>query len=312
MAAPPKRCYSPQRGRSLAPPDPLPPRPLNSSRRLGRPQVVESYSPGWWFAGVVRAVRRHRTFKECRAGCVMAEHSSDMSEALGLVALALGLRQGGALGLRWPLVDLAVRTLHVRRSLQRRTWQHGCSDPRRCSACYHKTTPCKEGCRRHKLTCPPPCPPDCVSHARWCPQRQGGGLVLDDVKSKAGRRTVAIPGPLADLLLAHRDVQEQERGAAGSLWEDDHGFVFAQPNGRPVDPKADYQAWKDLLEEAGVREARLHDARHTAATTLLVLNIGTRAVMDLMGWSSSSMAARYQHVSDDLRHDIADSLGGLF
>ena len=51
---------------------------------------------------------------------------------------------------------------------------------------------------------------------------------------------------------------------------------------------------------------------HTAATTLLVLNIGTRAVMDLMGWSSSSMAARYQHVSDDLRHDIADSLGGLF
>ena len=34
--------------------------------------------------------------------------------------------------------------------------------------------------------------------------------------------------------------------------------------------------------------------------------------MDLMGWSSSSMAARYQHVSDDLRHDIADSLGGLF
>ena len=186
----------------------------------------------------------------------MAEHSSDMSEALGLVALALGLRQGGALGLRWPLVDLAVRTLRVRRSLQRRTWQHGCSDPRRCSACYHKTTPCKEGCRRHKLTCPPPCPPDCAGHARWCPQRQGGGLVLDDVKSKAGRRTVAIPGPLVDLLLPHRDVQEQERGAAGSVWED-HGFVFAQPNGRPVDPKADYQAWKDLLTEAGVREARL-------------------------------------------------------
>ena len=130
-------------------------------------------------------------------------------------------------------------------------------------------------------------------------------------ESKAGRRTVAIPGPLVDLLLPHRDVQEQERGAAGSVWED-HGFVFAQPNGRPIDPKADYQAWKDLLEEAGVREARLHDARHTAATTLLVLNIGTRAVMDLMGWSSSSMAARYQHVSDDLRHDIADSLGGLF
>jgi len=41
-------------------------------------------------------------------------------------------------------------------------------------------------------------------------------LVLDDVKFNAGRRTVAIPSPLVDLLLAHRDVQEQERRTAGS------------------------------------------------------------------------------------------------
>ena len=87
--------------------------------------------------------------------------------------------------------------------------------------------------------------------------------------------------------------------------------MFAQPNGRPIDPKADHQAWKDLLGAAGVREARLHDARHTAATMLQMLNVGTRAVMDMMGWSSSSMAARYQHVTNDLRHDIADSLGVL-
>jgi hypothetical protein len=109
--------------------------------------------------------------------------------------------------------------------------------------------------------------PGCTGHARWCPLRQGGGLVLDDVKSKAGRRMVAIPVPLVDLLSTHREVQTQERLTAGSLWED-HGFVFAQPNGRPIDPKADHQAWKDLLDEAGVREARLHDARHTAATML--------------------------------------------
>jgi len=42
-----------------------------------------------------------------------------------------------------------------------------------------------------------------------------------------------------------------------------------------------------------------------------VLNVGTRAVMDMMGWSSSSMAARYQYVTNDLRHDIANSLGAL-
>jgi integrase len=44
---------------------------------------------------------------------------------------------------------------------------------------------------------------------------------------------------------------------------------------------------------------------------LLVLNVGTPAVMDLMRWSSSSMAARYQHVTNDLRHNIAGSAGTL-
>ena len=44
--------------------------------------------------------------------------------------------------------------------------------------------------------------------------------------------------------------------------------MFAQPTGKPVDPRRDQYEWKALLEEAGVGEARLHDARHTAATTL--------------------------------------------
>ena len=60
-----------------------------------------------------------------------------------------------------------------------------------------------------------------------------------------------------------------------------------------------------------MREARLHDARHTAATMLLVLGVPARAVMDIMGWSSISMATRYQHVQDALREQIARQVDGL-
>ncbi len=81
--------------------------------------------------------------------------------------------------------------------------------------------------------------------------------------------------------------------------------------GARVDPRANHSAWKELLAEAGVRDARLHDVRHTAATMLLVLNVPTRAMMDVMGWSQASMAGRYQHVPNKLRRDIADRLGGL-
>jgi integrase len=226
------------------------------------------------------------------------------------MALALGLRQGETLGLQWARVDLTTATIQVRHALQRRTWQHGCSDPHQCGERYHKVTPCKKGCRRHKRSCPPPCPPECTAHARWCPQRQHGGLVLDDVKSRAGRRTIALPPRLVGLLTEHQAAQRRERDLADDLWEE-RGFVFTNPIGQPLDPRADNREWAELLKEADVREARLHDARHTAATVLLVLGISQRAVMGLMGWSTNAMTTRYQHLTPDLRRDIAHQVDGL-
>jgi integrase len=107
--------------------------------------------------------------------------------------------------------------------------------------------------------------------------------------------------------MKHRELQNRERELAGSEWHDGD-WMFAQPNGKPIDPRRDQYEWKALLEEAGVREARLHDARHTAATVLLLLGVPERAVMDMMGWSNSAMMKRYAHVTARLRRDIADRL----
>ncbi len=87
--------------------------------------------------------------------------------------------------------------------------------------------------------------------------------------------------------------------------------MFASPIGQPINPRTDYSEWKRLLKDAGLREARLHDARHTTATVLLVLRQPTPTVMSLMGWSSESMAARYQHVTDTMRSQVASQVGGL-
>jgi integrase len=224
-----------------------------------------------------------------------------------VIALALGLRQGEALGLKWSRLHEPSKTLEIMKGLQRQTWQHGCVDPRACGARYHKTQPCPKNCKRHQRPCPPPCPSDCTSHARWCPQRHDGGLVEVEVKSAAGRRGIALPDQLFALLIDHRKRQDQEREHAGTEWHEG-GWMFTQPTGKPVDPRRDQYEWKALLEEAGVREARLHDARHTAATTLLLLGVRERAVMDVMGWSNAAMVKRYAHVTARLRRDIADRL----
>jgi integrase len=81
------------------------------------------------------------------------------------VALALGLRQGEALGLTWNSVDLETGTLTVSQALQRQAWKHGCTAPENCGP------------------------------ARRCPSRRTGGLVVVAPKSRAGRRTIALHGP---------------------------------------------------------------------------------------------------------------------
>ena len=63
-------------------------------------------------------------------------------------------------------------------------------------------------------------------------------------------------------------------------------LVFCQPDGRPVGHKRDHADWKSLLADAGVRDARLHDARHTAASLLLLLKVPPRLVMEVLGHSS--------------------------
>ncbi len=173
------------------------------------------------------------------------------------VALALGLRQGEALGLLWEDVDLDAGTLTVRRALQR---------------------------------------------------IKGKGLVLVEPKSFAGRRALALPPPLVEALRRHRAWQLRQRLAAAEAWQDG-GYVFAQDDGRAIGARTDWEAWKRLLKTAGVRDARLHDARHTAATLLLQQGVAPRVAMQLLGHSQIAMTMHYTHVVPELARDAADRMG---
>jgi integrase len=114
---------------------------------------------------------------------------------------------------------------------------------------------------------------------------------------------------LRDALRVHRVRQAEQRLAAANVWEDG-GFVFCQPNGRPIDARRDWQDWKELLQAAGVRDARLHDARHTAATLLLAQGVPARVVMEILGHSQISLTlGTYSHVVPELAQDAADRMG---
>jgi integrase len=195
------------------------------------------------------------------------------------IALALGLRQGEALALRWEDVDLEANSLRVRATRLRPAYEHGYGGK-------------------------------CGKTPGYCPRRRQTNGIIGATKSAAGNRVVGLPEELVALLKDHRRQQLEERIRAGSLWEEG-SWMFTTLVGRPIAPNSDYHEWRALLESAGVRHARLYDARHTAATVLLVLGVPERTVMSIMGWSSTSMAARYQHVTDPIRREVASRVGGL-
>lgn len=192
----------------------------------------------------------------------------------------VGLRQGEALGLKWGDLDLVAGSLAVRRSRQRPRWEHGCGGK----------------CGKPK--------------AGYCPERIAAREDTAETKSRNGRRVIGLPDELTALLQQHRAEQDREREVAAQLWQEGD-WVFTTPTGQPLNPRTDYTNWKKLLADAGVCKGRLHDARHTAATVLLVLGVPERAVMGLMGWSDSAMTKRYQHITQEVRKDVASQVGCL-
>lgn len=204
------------------------------------------------------------------------------NSARWVIALALGLRQGEVLGLKWTDVDFDLGVLIVHRGRLRPRYQHGCGDP-------------------------------CGRKPGYCPQKVNIRRETKDTKSRAGRRPIGVPDELMKLLAQHRDEQERERRLARDLWVE-KDYVFTSPTGEPLNPNTDHHKWKELLEAAGLRAGRLHDARHTAGTLLLILGVPDTVVDAIMGWEpgqSARMRRRYQHLTNRVLRDTADKVGGL-
>ncbi len=222
---------------------------------------------------------------EAKRVLAVAQHRRNPSR--WSVGLGLGLRQGEALGLRWPYIDLDKQEMRVWWQLRRRGFEHGCAP-----ACG----------RRKAGNCP----------ERKLPMRAGeihleGGLILKAPKG-TGKRTVPIPDQLAEELERHRAGQAVEQVLAGGAWAG-LDLVYADPFGRPIDPGRDYEEWVEVLKLAGVDHARLHDGRHTAGTILLALGADLRTVQEILGHSDVRTTQVYTHVASEMARGATERMG---
>jgi site-specific recombinase XerD len=78
--------------------------------------------------------------------------------------------------------------------------------------------------------------------------------------------------------------------------------VFREPKGKSKRTIA-------IPAEAGVRDARIHDGRHTAGTLLIEQGVHVRTVMEVLGHSDLRLTQRYTHVASPAARDAAARMG---
>ncbi len=244
------------------------------------------------------------------------------------IALALGLRQSEALGLRWKYVDLDKGVIYVHWQITHARYKHGCKDPHACGEKWHRypclsdcpkakrasgrrhvcSKPCPSGCTAHNGKCPKFCTPDCKGHAKACPERKGG---IRFTRPKGKRtRAVPLPAPLIAALRSHTEAQKAEKESAGAAWQE-WDLVWCQPNGYPIDTHVDWEEWKEILNKASIKDVRLHDARHTAGTLLGELHVDIHVIQRILGHAQVTTTRIYTDPTDPLTREAADRIGGL-
>ena len=129
--------------------------------------------------------------------------------------------------------------------------------------------------------------------------------------TKTGRtRTLPLSRIANDALRSQRALQAHERLANGHSYHNLDSAIFADEIGGRVTPMAATCAFDRIARKAGISTTRLHDLRHTAATTLLVAGVDVRTVAGVLGHASPSITlSTYAHLMPEAQREAVDRLG---
>jgi integrase len=101
-------------------------------------------------------------------------------------------------------------------------------------------------------------------------------------------------------------VEEMQRFAGGA------SELLFPARLRPDHPMAIEDRWRQALREAGIKNARLHDLRHTTASYLARSGATLLEIADVLGHRTVRMAARYSHLAAGHRAALIDRvMGGM-
>lgn len=123
-----------------------------------------------------------------------------------------------------------------------------------------------------------------------------GPSITKQPKTRAGRRTVAIPPHIVQMLISHMDLY---------VGNSDVDYVIGGSD------RSLSVAWRRARSQLGRDELRFHDLRHSGLTWSAATGASIAELMRRAGHASQAAALRYQHATDDRDRVLAEALANL-
>lgn len=137
-------------------------------------------------------------------------------------------------------------------------------------------------------------------------------VVIGQPKTAGSRRTVYVHDATIKALRQQRQLQAEERLAAGPAWDTDNDLVFRNLTGGPVNPDWFSRHFDKLVEKSDVPRIRLHDLRHTNATLSLKAGVHPKIVSERLGHSSIAITLDlYSHVTPGISREAAATVESM-
>ena len=91
----------------------------------------------------------------------------------------------------------------------------------------------------------------------------------------------------------------------------DSDFVFAHPDGNPLDPSTVTHICSRVVHKAGL-ELRLHDLRHSYTSIMIAAGVNIKVISQSLGHASIQITLdTYSHVAPGLQEAAADRFDEL-
>ena len=151
-----------------------------------------------------------------------------------------------------------------------------------------------------------------ISIVRNTGRINGKGLVSRNPKTDRSQRSLPLSEPAVKLLHEVRGKQLAYQSIAGGLWHST-GFVFTQPDGKPIDPDLVAKAFNKLVKEAGVPHLTPPGLRHAYASMSVEMGVQPKTLSRLLGHANISTTYDiYAHVIPELEDEAVKKVAEKF